>query len=201
MNELERLLDRAFENKSGKNRYQSEKYAIAFENRTWETLFWIYENNVPVMEGNLLDKEIVFINKDMDTQKYVSAIQNVLSDYDFHTSRENTEYVSVWDNAIVTSHCQIQFNDGKIISIKENDFEGDEGELEILEEEYVVLNGVKFPVKENQGRYFVSFDDSDKEKCAENYECLDMKIKRIEENREELNSENKETKKSHDMER
>lgn len=201
MNELERLLDRAFENKSEKNRYHSGKYAIAFENRTWETLFWIYENNVPVMEGNLLDKEIVFNNKDMDTQKYVSAIRNVLADYDFHTRSEDTEYVSVWNNAFVTSHCQIRLNDGKVMNMEENDYEGDDRELETLEEEYVVLNGVKFPVEENQGRYFVSFDDSDKEKCAENYECLDMKIKRIEENREELNSENKETKKSHDMER
>lgn len=83
MNDLERLLDRAFENKSGKNRYQSGEYAVAFEDRTYETLFWVYENNVPIMEGNTFDKKIQFNVRDVDFEKYISAVRNVLADYEF----------------------------------------------------------------------------------------------------------------------
>lgn len=172
MSELERLLDRAFENKSGKNRYQSGEYAVAFEERAFETLFWIYENNIPVIQGNLLDKEIEFCNKDMDTQKYISAIRHVLADYDFHTRTENAEYISVWDNAIITSHCQIRLNDGKVMNMEENDYDGDDGELEILEDEYVILNGVEFPVQERHGEYFVSFEEElEREQVYKCCEC------------------------------
>ncbi len=93
MNKLEKLLKRAFENESGKNSYKSGKYAVAFEDRTFETLFWIYENNIPVMEGNIFAKEIQFnVSEDqINFEYYISAIQNVLNgllDYDFQFTGE-----------------------------------------------------------------------------------------------------------------
>ena len=81
MNKLEKLLKRAFENEGDKNSYKSGKYAVAFEERIFETLFWIYENNIPIMEGNIFTKEIQFnvSENEINFEYYISAIQNVLN--------------------------------------------------------------------------------------------------------------------------
>lgn len=83
MNKLEKLLKRAFENEGDKNSYKSGKYAVAFEERIFETLFWIYENNIPIMEGNIFTKEIQFnvSENEINFEYYISAIQNVWYPY------------------------------------------------------------------------------------------------------------------------
>lgn len=85
MSELSKLLDRAFENKSGKNHYRSGAYSIGFEDRPFETLFEVYFNNVPVLSGNTFTKSIeLCATEDVHPyEKLFQAVSEALPEYKF----------------------------------------------------------------------------------------------------------------------
>lgn len=84
MSQLSNLLERAFENKGNKNRYSTGSWSIAFNERTWDTRFELYSNNVCVMEGNTLDKELKIKNSTAcSLEKLIPEVEKALPEYHF----------------------------------------------------------------------------------------------------------------------
>jgi hypothetical protein len=106
--QLDQLLAKAFENEFAEDYYKLGNYAIAFEDRPWETLFWVYEDTIPVLQGSILDKKIEFNVKDINIEKYIKAFtQEELSDlnfkfvgkiYDEYQKNKNTKGLSYIKN-------------------------------------------------------------------------------------------------------
>lgn len=114
MSKLSDLLERAFENKGNKNRCSDGPWSIAFAERTWDTRFELYYNNVPLMEGNTLDKELKLTNGyEYPIEKLIPEVEKALPEYHFDIrvavmipvdfndnwtrEVENAEYVGVID--------------------------------------------------------------------------------------------------------
>lgn len=84
MGRLSNLLERAFENKGNKNRYTDGDWSIGFNERAWDTRFELYYKNVPVLEGNTLDKELKVLNGyTLPLEQFVSEVEKALPDYHF----------------------------------------------------------------------------------------------------------------------
>lgn len=75
-------------------------------------------------------------------------------------AKRNATFTSVWDGGIkVNSRCHASITKGEITDIGKNDFKGDDGELEILEEEYVILDSD--PSKRYPAKHWDDADASD----------------------------------------
>lgn len=84
MSRLSDLLERAFENKGHKNRYSTGPWSIAFNERTWDTRFELYYNNICALEGNTLDKELKVTNTEAyPLEKLVPEVEKALPEYHF----------------------------------------------------------------------------------------------------------------------
>jgi len=95
MSKLSTLLERAFENKGNKNYYSSQPYSVSFEERTWETLFNVYYNRIPVLSGTTFDKTIhLCTNEDFHPHmSLVEAVQMALPEYKF-TGELYSKYIA-----------------------------------------------------------------------------------------------------------
>lgn len=67
------------------------------------------------------------------------------------------EFITIWDNGIkIKSKALMNKKDKKIIKIFENNLlEGNEENLEVLIDEYVLINGIRKEIKEVNGIYEV----------------------------------------------
>ncbi len=84
MSQLTDLLNRAFENKGNKNRYTNGPWSIGFNERTYDTYFELYYNNVPVLNGNTLDKELQICNEHQyPLEKLIPDVEKALPEYKF----------------------------------------------------------------------------------------------------------------------
>ena len=84
MGGLSNLLERAFENKGNKNRYSDGEWSIGFDERTWDTRFELYHNDVPVMEVNTLDKELkLSTGSEYPIEKLIPEVEKALPEYRF----------------------------------------------------------------------------------------------------------------------
>lgn len=60
---------------------------------------------------------------------------------------KDATFISVWDGGIVVSSpCRVNTATGEIFNIGSNDYPGDDGELKILDREYVSIDGIDYPV-------------------------------------------------------
>ncbi len=85
MSKLGKLLERAFENKGRKNRYSEGEWSIGFNERTWDTHFQLYYKNIPIMEGNTLDKELKITNSsEYPVEKLIPDVEKALPEYHFN---------------------------------------------------------------------------------------------------------------------
>ena len=84
MSVISKLLERSFENKGNKNRYSAGQWSIAFNERVWDTRFELYYNNVCVLEGNTLDKQLKITNSDaFPLEKLIREVEKGLPEYRF----------------------------------------------------------------------------------------------------------------------
>lgn len=88
-----------------------------------------------------------------------NALQlNLMKKY-FKSDKCYAKYHSIWDNGIdVSSDCIINMKTGYIEEISQNDYNGDDGELEVLEDEYITLQNSKEHLKvgqDDKNNYFV----------------------------------------------
>lgn len=89
MSRLSDLLERAFENKGNKNRYSEGPWSLGFDERAWDTRFELYHDNVPVMEGNTLDKELKLTNGSAyPIEKLIPEVEKALPEYHFNVRVE-----------------------------------------------------------------------------------------------------------------
>lgn len=58
---------------------------------------------------------------------------------------KSATFISIWDDGIaVSSDCKVNTETGEIFDIEENDYPGDDGELDILQGEYVRIDDEEF---------------------------------------------------------
>lgn len=116
-----------------------------------------------------LDIEFVIDSKIDDNSYQISKVKlpdtennalqlNLMKKY-FKSDKCYAKYHSIWDNGIdVSSDCIINMKTGYIEEISQNDYNGDDGELEILEDEYITLQNSKEHLKvqqDDKNNYFV----------------------------------------------
>ena len=89
MSKLSDFIERAFENKSGRNMYASAPWSIVFGDRGWGTRFELSYASIPVMEGDTVGKELEITNSSVyPLEKLIPELEKALPDYHFNLQIE-----------------------------------------------------------------------------------------------------------------
>lgn len=82
MSHLSRFFEKAFTRSNHQSRYSLSPWSIVFVDRTWDTHFEIFFDNLRIASGNTSDKELVIESIDQDlVQKVMEDFVTALPDY------------------------------------------------------------------------------------------------------------------------